>query len=93
MADTILSRLFGLALIERDRAGTGLLIPDCRSIHTFGMRFAIEVVFLDAGRLQVGRRLVVEPGRFAGDRRADSVLELVRKPGEVEGGEVRRSPN
>ena len=93
MAATTLSRLFGLALIEWDRAGTGLLIPDCRSIHTFGMRFAIEVVFLDAGKLQVGRRVVVEPRRLVGDRRADSVLELVRRPGEVEGGEVGPPPD
>src|SRR5262245_52399763 len=33
------SRLLGLALLRRERAGPGLLIPRCRSVHTFGMRF------------------------------------------------------
>ena len=93
VARTAWPRLLGLAWLDRDRAGTGLLIPGCRSIHTFGMRFAIEVVFLDPAQAEVGRRIVVGPGRIIVDRRADSVLELVLRPGEVEGGEVGRFPD
>ena len=47
IAATRVSRLLGLALLEREAAGPGLLIPRCRSVHTFGMRFALDLVFLD----------------------------------------------
>src|SRR3954468_22065030 len=40
-----LGRLVGLAL-RRDR-GVALLLPRCRSVHTFGMRFALDLVWLD----------------------------------------------
>jgi uncharacterized membrane protein (UPF0127 family) len=33
-------------------AGEGLILPGCRMIHTWGMRYAIDVLFLDgAGTL------------------------------------------
>jgi len=41
------ARLLGLALLDEVPAGSALLIPRCRSIHTFGMRFPLDVVFLD----------------------------------------------
>jgi hypothetical protein len=70
------ARLLGLAMLPRERAGRGLLIPRCRSVHTFGMRFALDLVFLDReGRAlrempAVGRfRIVACPGAVA-------VLEL-----------------
>jgi len=43
VADTYLSRLLGLAFLPAERAPAGLLIPRCRSVHTFGMRFPIDV--------------------------------------------------
>ena len=50
VAVTLLSRLLGLALLSPGRAGEGLLIPRCRSVHTFGMRFPLDLVFLDRSR-------------------------------------------
>jgi hypothetical protein len=52
-----------------------LLIPRCRSVHTFGMRFSIDVAFLDAdGRvLRVARD--VPPRRVVSCRGAAGVLE------------------
>src|SRR3954452_7280467 len=44
------ARLLGLALLDRPQAGSGLLIPRCAAVHTFGMRFALDLVFLDARR-------------------------------------------
>jgi uncharacterized membrane protein (UPF0127 family) len=76
VAVTRRSRLLGLALLAPERAGAGLLIPRCRSIHTFGMRFELDVLFLDAsGRVlrlcpEVPRRRVVRC------RGASAVLEL-----------------
>jgi uncharacterized protein len=76
IAATRASRLLGLALLDRGKAGPGLLIPRCRSVHTFGMRFPLRLVFLDeaARPISVWRR--VPPRRFALDRRARAVLEL-----------------
>ena len=52
-----------------------MLIPRCRSVHTFGMRFPITVAFIDARwRIVSVRRM--RPRRLAMPRfRARSVLE------------------
>lgn len=80
VAATPLARLRGLAGLARLPAGHGLLIPRCRSVHTFGMRFALDIVFLDADGLPVERRTNVAPGRLVGCRAASAVLELPAKP-------------
>jgi uncharacterized membrane protein (UPF0127 family) len=69
------SRLLGLALLPRGGAGPGLLIPGCSSIHTFGMRFALEVVFLREGG-EVLEARAVKPWRVAWRRGASAVLEV-----------------
>ena len=76
VAVTVPSRLLGLALLRPGRAGEGLLIPRCRSVHTFGMRFPIHVFFLDAERRPLAMCAAVPPNRVVSDRRADAVLEL-----------------
>src|SRR4051794_33019578 len=47
VATTWLSRLLGLAMLNRERAGAGLLIPGCRSVHTIGMRLRVDLLFFD----------------------------------------------
>jgi uncharacterized protein len=76
IADRPVARLLGLALLDRDRAGAGLLIPRCRAIHTFGMRFPIDVVFLDCAGEPVSRRRAIPPCCVVVEQRAASVLEL-----------------
>jgi len=70
------ARLFGLAHLDRDEAGAGLLIPRCSSVHTFGMRFPLDLIFLGRHGRPCSFRRCVPPRRFAWDRRAVSVLEL-----------------
>jgi uncharacterized membrane protein (UPF0127 family) len=70
------SRLLGLAFLDRDEAGPGLLIPRCRSVHSFGMRFPLDLLFLDGSGRPLSRLRRVPPGRVAVDRRAAAVLEL-----------------
>jgi uncharacterized protein len=70
------ARLFGLAHLDRDEVGAGLLIPRCRSVHTFGMRFALDVVFLDATGRPLSVRFGVPPRHIVFERRAAAVLEL-----------------
>ncbi len=47
LADTALSRAIGLLGQSRLNPGGGLFIDPSSGIHTFGMRFAIDVVALD----------------------------------------------
>lgn len=55
----------------------GLWIKKCKYVHTFFMRFSIDVVYLSADRTVVKTCSRLKPFRFsAGGRRADSVLEL-----------------
>lgn len=75
-ASTRASRLLGLALLSREAAGPGLLIPRCRSVHTFGMRFALDVLFLDEEGRVLELRRGVRPGRVLRCRSARQVLEL-----------------
>lgn len=70
------ARLLGLAHLDLDEAGPGLLIPRCSCVHTFGMRFPLELVFLDRDARVCSVRRAVPACRLAWDRRADSVLEL-----------------
>jgi uncharacterized protein len=75
IATTRRSRLLGLALLDATAAPEGLLIPGCRSVHTFGMRFSLDLVFLGRNLLPVSRRRV-SPGRIVIEPRAQAVLEL-----------------
>ncbi len=67
-------RLRGLAL-RSTPPGYALLIPRCRCVHTFGMRFALDLTWFDRdGRvLAVDHR--VPPGRVIARRGAWAVLE------------------
>jgi uncharacterized protein len=76
VATTRYARLLGLALLTSGRAGPGLLIPRCRSIHTFGMRFPIDVLFLDGRDRVIELRRSVPPCRVIRCPRAMAVLEL-----------------
>jgi protein-S-isoprenylcysteine O-methyltransferase Ste14/uncharacterized membrane protein (UPF0127 family) len=71
------TRLRGLLGTKRLGPGEGLWIKPCRQVHMFGMRYAIDVVFLDdSGRV---RRLVhaLQPNRVSPRvAEASSVLEL-----------------
>ena len=76
VAGSFRSRLIGLALLARAGAPAGLLIPRCHGVHTFGMRFPIDVVFLDAGGAEIRRVIGVRPRRLVSQRGAAAVLEL-----------------
>lgn len=77
LADTILRRTVGLLGTERLDAGTGLLIPGCRSVHTVGMRFAIGCVWLGPGGVVLRVDGWLRPGRFARCPRASAALEVL----------------
>jgi uncharacterized membrane protein (UPF0127 family) len=71
-----LARLRGLSARRSWPAGVALEIPHCRSVHTFGMRFALDLVWLDGSRRVVRVDRAVPPCRVRWCRRARSVLEI-----------------
>ena len=75
-ADSFTSRLVGLAGRRAPSPDTGLLLTGTRAVHTFGMRYALDLVWLDrAGRvIRVDRAL--PPRRFAACAKARAVIEL-----------------
>jgi len=76
VADSFRARLRGLSLRDRADAGPGLLIPRCASVHTFGMRFDLDVFFLDAAGTVISERRRVPPRRVVWQRGARAVLEI-----------------
>jgi uncharacterized protein len=80
LAADLRARLLGLALLDPLPPEVALVIPRCRSIHTFGMRFAIDVTFLDADDRPLRVERAVAPGRVLGCRGARAVLERPASP-------------
>lgn len=72
-----LARLLGLAFLDQERAGPGLLIPGCSSVHSFGMRFALRIYFLDRDQRPLKGFIVLPPRRFCSYPPAHSVLEVL----------------
>jgi uncharacterized membrane protein (UPF0127 family) len=74
-------------------AGCGLWIVPCRGVHTFGMRFAIDVIYLDGDKKVVHIENQLRPWRVAPVKiRAASVLELpgntIQSTGTLLGDEI-----
>lgn len=73
----------GLAGLDVLPAGHALHILKCRSVHTFGMRFALDLVWLDRDGRVVRVDEDVPRRRLRACRRARTVVEC--NPGEGRG--------
>jgi uncharacterized protein len=69
------TRARGLAL-RREPPAQPLLIPRCRSVHTFGMRFPLDLLWLGADGAVVRVDRAVPPRRVRTCPRAKAVLEV-----------------
>lgn len=76
VADTGARRLAGLLGRERLDPGEGLWIRPCEAVHTFFMKFAIDLVYLDRHQKVRKVRHAVRPWRLSACLIAHSVLEL-----------------
>lgn len=74
------ARLLGLALLDDPPPDCALLIPRCSSVHTFGMRFALDIAFLDARGRTLRELRAVPPRRLVVCRGAYAALELPARP-------------
>ena len=69
------ARLRGLAGLDDLPGEHGLLLPRTRSVHTLGMRFALDLVWLGRDGAVVEVEEGVAPRRHAMARNARSVVE------------------
>jgi uncharacterized membrane protein (UPF0127 family) len=95
VARTHWTRFRGLMATDasRFRPGQGLWITPCHGVHTFAMRFPIDVLYLDHERIVIHLEESLKPWRMAAIRvLATSVLELptgtIRNSGTVLGDQV-----
>ncbi len=70
-----LGRLVGLLGTTDLRDDEALLLAPCRSVHTWGMRIPLTVVFLDGEGIVLAVHHNVRPWRFVGHRGARMVVE------------------
>jgi uncharacterized membrane protein (UPF0127 family) len=87
VADRPLARLRGLLGRSELPAGEGLLLRPSPSIHTWFMRFPIDVLFLDRDLHVLGIRPKLRPWRMAWQKGARAVLELAA--GEAQRRDIR----
>jgi uncharacterized membrane protein (UPF0127 family) len=76
VADTSAKRRTGLLKHTKLEPGAGLWIAPCEAVHSFGMKFAIDVVYLDRKKRVRKVRKEMVPRRLSACLTAHSVLEL-----------------
>jgi hypothetical protein len=76
VANTSAKRRTGLLKREKLEPGEGLWISPCESVHTFFMKFAIDLLYLDKKKRVRKVRHAVPPWRLSTCLTAHSVLEL-----------------
>ena len=97
IADRPLARMVGLLGRRGLAAGDGLVIRPCYAIHTWFMRFPIDVLFLDEAGSVLRAVEALPPFRFAsGGRHARVTVELpagtLRRFAVAPGARLRMAP-
>jgi len=72
----LLERMRGLLASPPLKTNEGLLIVPCSSVHTIGMNYAIDLVFLDKQWTIVKTVRALKPWRMSASNAASMVLEL-----------------
>ncbi len=76
------ARRRGLAHLDALPSGHAMLLPGCRSVHTIGMRFALDLLWLDRTGALVRLDRDVRARRLRTCMRARSVVEAPAGEGE-----------
>jgi hypothetical protein len=77
LADSILKRIKGLLGKASFNKGQALIIKPCNSIHTFFMRFPIDVLFMDKNNKVIQAIPGIKPFKLTSIYfQADHVIEL-----------------
>lgn len=70
------ARARGLLASPVPPPGCGLLIPHCASVHTFGMAYAIDVIFVDRDARVLAIHPALPPWRMCRCAGALAVVEM-----------------
>jgi len=84
-ASTFFARLRGWMFTASPKADRALHITPCRSVHTFFMKYPIDVLYLDAAGTVVGIDEALRPNRLG------SVVKQARSVVELPAGRVRET--
>jgi len=83
--ETFFERGRGLLGCTGLEEGHGMLISPCNSIHTFFMKFPIDVIFLSNDNRILAIHPNMKPQRFSRSAKASSVLELMAGQTDISG--------
>ena len=76
VADSFFKRLKGLLGTRELPAGEALLIRPCNAIHMFGMRYPLDIAFVNRENRILQTIRALQPGQTAKCSQAAYVLEL-----------------
>ncbi|HUE69890.1 MAG TPA: DUF192 domain-containing protein [Pirellulaceae bacterium] len=89
IATNFWQRLRGWQFRSRPPTGTGILLAPCNAVHTFGMRFDIDIAFLDRIGKVIAVKSRIVPWRFVLPVvAAQAVLEIPSGQGHVSLGQT-----
>jgi len=92
VADSSETRRTGLLKHKGLERGQGLWIVPCESVHTFFMKFAIDLVYIDKNHKVKKVRHAVAPWRLSACLAAHSIIELpagaAKESGTVAGDDL-----
>lgn len=77
-AFTFFKRLKGLMFSDELHSGTGLHIKPCRSVHTYFMKYAIDILYVDVNGTVVAVDEGLQPGEVG--RRYKKAVAVVELP-------------
>jgi len=73
---TVKERLGGLLVLEPLQANQALWITPCNSIHTFAMKYALDLVYFDKNNKVCGLVENIKPWRMSLCLKAYAIMEL-----------------
>ena len=76
LALTFWSRLKGLLFTDDFPKGQGILIKPCSSIHTIGMAYSIDIIFVDEQDMVIKTVVGMKPYRLTSCRGSSYVIEV-----------------
>lgn len=88
VADRFFLRLKGLLGTDSLPHGNALLIRPCNSVHTFGMRYSIDVLFVDKNNRIIKMVPNMRKNRVSTALKANYVIEL--PAGTISMAEIRQ---
>ena len=63
IADTMRARLRGFLFRGKPASGEGLLLAPCKGVHMYGMRFPLDVLFIDEAGCVIATHANLAPGQ------------------------------